>query len=304
LSEIAALRPDGPRVVAIGGGHGLSQTLRAARRYASQLTAIVSVADNGGSSGRLREELGMPAPGDIRRCLGALLPGRSPLGDALEHRFDNGDLAGHAFGNLLIAALAAATGDFGRGVSEAGKLLGAVGTVFPATVGSVDLKAVGESGEIDGQVRIQASHGVTNLSLVPPDATAPYGAVQALLQADQVVIGPGSLYTSVLAACCVQALSEAIAATKAQRIYVVNLREQPPETAGYDVAEHLEALVRHGIQVDIVVADPRALPSDRPLPTCTGAAVRLVKAEVGEESRVAHDPGLLGAELEKLAGGP
>ncbi|MGH9172160.1 MAG: gluconeogenesis factor YvcK family protein [Acidimicrobiales bacterium] len=303
MTDLGSLRPGGPRVVAIGGGHGLAQTLRAVRRYAGCITAIVSVADNGGSSGRLREELGMPAPGDIRRCLGALLPEVSPLGEALEHRFESGQLAGHAFGNLLIAALAASTGDFGRGVSEAGRLLGTVGTVLPATIGSVDLKAISQDGEIDGQVSIQASHGVTKLSLVPPDALPPDGAVRAIMAAEQVVIGPGSLYTSVMAACCVPALSDAIRATNAQRVYVVNLREQRPETAGYSVADHVEALGRHGIAVDVVVADPRALPPGRPLPAGrSGCPPRLVLAEVGQPGYGAHDPDLLTGELEKLAG--
>jgi uncharacterized cofD-like protein len=286
----------GPRVVAIGGGHGLSQSLRAARRYASEITAIVSVADNGGSSGRLREELGIPAPGDIRVCLGALLPGSSPLGDALEHRFSSGALEGHAFGNLLIAALAASTGDFTSGVAEAGRLLGVLGTVLPATTVPVDLKAVGDAGEVEGQVLIMAARGVTRLSLVPPDPETPAGAVRALLEADQVVIGPGSLYTSVIAACCVPALREAIGATKARRVYVVNLREQPPETAGYDVAAHVAALSRHGIALDVVLADCDALPIGE-IPS----TLDLVEARIGGERLIAHEPALLAAELSKLA---
>jgi len=130
----------------------LSQTLRAARRYAGGITAIVSVADDGGSSGRLRADFGIPAPGDLRKCLGALLPEpASPLAAALEHRFDAGALTGHAFGNLLIAALAASMGGFAEAVAEAGRLLGALGLVLPATIGPVDLKATGDFGEVDGQ---------------------------------------------------------------------------------------------------------------------------------------------------------
>ena len=292
------LRASGPDVVAIGGGHGLSQTLRAATRYARRVTAIVSVADDGGSSGRLRAELGIPAPGDIRRCLGALLREPvSPLGAALEHRFDSGALAGHAFGNLLIAALAASTGGFAEGVAEAGRLLGALGSVLPATVAPVDLKASGAFGEVDGQVQIMATSGVLQLSLVPSDAAAPAAAVSALREADQIVIGPGSLYTSVLAACCVPALRDAIATSAGQRIYVANLREQHPETAGYDVATHLAALGRHGIAFDLVLADPGALPIGT-LP----AGTRLVLAELGTERFTAHDPALLACELEALFG--
>jgi uncharacterized cofD-like protein len=281
--------------VAIGGGHGLSQTLRAARRYAGGITAIVSVADDGGSSGRLRADFGIPAPGDLRKCLGALLPEpASPLAAALEHRFDAGALTGHAFGNLLIAALAASMGGFAEAVAEAGRLLGALGLVLPATIGPVDLKATGDFGEVDGQVRIMATTGVRHLSLVPPDARTPAAAVRALEEAEQIIIGPGSLYTSVLAACCVPQLRDAITRSTAQRVYVANLREQPPETAGYDVATHVEALARHGVLVDVVLADPAALPIGE-----LGAA-RLVRATVGDDGLVAHDPALLARQLAEL----
>src|SRR5213595_3721279 len=132
---------DGPAVVALGGGHGLSATLRAARRYAGDITAIVSVADDGGSSGRLRAAFGIPAPGDLRRCLGALADPESPWTAAFDHRFDGGDLDGHAFGNLVIAGLAEATGDFELALAEAGRILGAAGRVIPATREAVTLKA-------------------------------------------------------------------------------------------------------------------------------------------------------------------
>ncbi len=293
---VSALRAGGPAVVAIGGGHGLSQTLRAARRYAGQITAIVSVADDGGSSGRLRADLAIPAPGDLRKCLGALLPfPASPLGLAMEHRFETGALAGHAFGNLLIAALAVSTDGFAAAVAEAGRLLGALGLVLPATVGPVDLKASGDFGEVDGQVRIMATTGVRQLSLVPPDPEPPAAAVRALETADQVVIGPGSLYTSVLAACCVPDLREALARTPGQRVYVANLREQPPETAGYDVATHVAALARHGVGADVVLADPAALPVGE-----LAGAPRLVLASLAAEGFVAHDEARLAEALAAL----
>ena len=295
LYGVTGLRPGGPAVVAIGGGHGLSQTLRAVRRYAGRITAIVSVADDGGSSGRLRADFGIPAPGDLRKCLGALLPEpASPLAATLEHRFDAGALTGHAFGNLLIAALAASMGSFAEAVAETGRLLGALGLVLPATIGPVDLKATGDFGEVDGQVRIMATTGVRQLSLVPPDAQPPAAAVCALKEADQVIIGPGSLYTSVLAACCVPQLRDAITASSAQRVYVANLREQPPETAGYDVATHMAALARHGVLVDVVLADPSALPIG------DLRTARVVRATVGGEGLVAHDPARLASELEGL----
>lgn len=287
--------PPGPKVVAIGGGHGAAQSLRAARRYAGEITAVISVADDGGSSGRLREELGIPAPGDIRRCLGALLPDDSPISAALEHRFAGpGGEEGHAFGNLLIAALAETTGDFAGGVAMAARLIGAVGRVFPATRGPVVLKGTGSNGEISGQVRIKAAGGVSRVELVPADASPPAGAVEAIERADQVIIGPGSLYTSLLAATAVPALREAIAGTPAQVVYVANLREQPPETTGLDVAGHLTALQAHDVRVDAVLADDQALSLGELPPTVTVAATRL------SDGHLAHDPGLLANALAGL----
>ena len=249
---------EAPRVVAIGGGHGQAASLRAIRRYAGDITAVVSVADDGGSSGRLRELLGIPAPGDIRKCLGALLPEGSTVARALEHRFEGGDLDGHALGNLVIAALAATTGDFVSGVEEACRMLGVCGRVLPATTTPVVLKAVSSGAELRGQVAIMEAGHIGQVSLVPPDPDPPLAALEAIAAADQIVIGPGSLYTSVLAACAVPALREAIAAAGrngAQRVYVSNLREQPPETSGYDVAAHVAALAAHGVDPDVVLAD-------------------------------------------------
>ena len=200
----------GGKVVAIGGGHGLAQTLRAARVYASEITAVVSVADDGGSSGRLRELLGIPAPGDLRRCIGALLPEPSPLSDALEYRFASGELTGHAFGNLLIAAFASVTGDFVSGVEKACRVLGAIGRVLPATEIPVVLKAQTAFGEIIGQVRVKESEEIATVSLVPPDPDPPRAVIEAIGEADQIVLGPGSLFTSVLAACVVPAVRDAL----------------------------------------------------------------------------------------------
>jgi len=283
------------RVVAVGGGHGAAQSLRAARRYATEVTGIISVADDGGSSGRLRELLGIPAPGDLRRCIGALLPDESPLGAALEHRFEHGELAGHAFGNLLIAALAATTGDFAAGVAETARLAGAVGRVFPATTTPVVLTGRGEGGELSGQVAITRRGGVSRVDIVPADARPPAGAVEALLEADQIVIGPGSLYTSLLAATAVRSLREAIRESPAQVVYVANLREQRPETAGADVADHVRALLDHGLRLDAVLADPSALAlGDLP------AALRVELAPVADPALAAHDPELLAAALSSL----
>jgi uncharacterized cofD-like protein len=246
-------------VVAIGGGHGLARSLGAIRRYASEVTAVVSVADDGGSSGRLRAMLSMPAPGDIRRCLLALTPRPSSLADALEYRFDTGELEGHALGNLLLAALTATTGDFLGAVYTVGEMLGVVGTVLPATTVPVELAGECADGRVVGQVRVMASSRVTAIELVPSDVQAPIQVVEAIERADQIVIGPGSLYTSVLAALAPEGIVEALRASPARKIYVCNLREQIPETASYSIADHVTALIAHEVVPDVVVADVAAI---------------------------------------------
>jgi uncharacterized cofD-like protein len=246
----------GPKVVALGGGHGTAVTLRAARRYAAAITAVVSVADDGGSTGRLRAELDVVALGDIRKCLVALAAESSVLARAFEHRFDDGDLAGHALGNLVLAGLVSATGDLVAGIDEAGALLGAVGRVLPATTDKVTLKADGPGGEVRGQVAVNEAGRIRRVSLVPGGSAPPPEATAALVAADQAVIGPGSLYTSVLAAVAVPGIADALAATRGQRVYVCNLRPELPETAGYDVGDHVTALREHGVDVDVVLWDP------------------------------------------------
>ncbi len=283
-------------VVAVGGGHGLATSLVAVRGYASSVTAVVSVADDGGSSGRLRELLGIPAPGDLRKCLGALLSERSLLGEALEHRFaGGGELDGHAFGNLLIAALAATSGDFVEAMREACRLLATVGLVLPATTGPVVLKAEAAGCELEGQVRIMGTAGITRVSLVPADARAPAEVLAAIAAADQVVVGPGSLYTSVLAALAPEPVRSAVAATSARVVYVCNLRQQMPETAGYDVADHVRALQGHGIEPDWVLADPESIAvGDVP------AGPRLWTGRLAAPGDAVHDPLLLGAALRAI----
>jgi uncharacterized cofD-like protein len=283
------------RVVALGGGHGLAATLAAARRYAGDLCAIVSVADDGGSSGRLRAAFGIPPPGDLRKCLVALADPGSMWTAAFEHRFDAGELEGHAFGNLVLAGLAASTGNFETALAEAGRLLGAVGRVVPATVEPVVLKAVvrGAGGSVTGQVAIGRAEGIAGVSLVPADARAPAAALAALAAADQVVIGPGSLFTSVLAVVAVPAVRKALAATPGRKVYVCNLRPQLPETAGYDVAAHVGALRAHGLDIDVVLCQPDSLPLGL-------LDVECVERPVASPDGTSHDPALLAAALEDL----
>ena len=286
----------GPKVVAVGGGHGTAVTLRAATQYTQRVTAIVSVADDGGSSGRLRELLDVVALGDMRKCLVALADPDAPLAKVFEHRFEEGELSGHALGNLVLAGLVDATGDLVSAIDEAARLLGALGRVLPATTEPVVLKADCVEGEVAGQVAVSLAGQIRSVSLVPDDAGPPDAAIDAILRADQVVIGPGSLYTSVLAAAAVPELAAAIGATRAQRVLVCNLRPQIPETEGYDVGRHVSALEAHGIPVDLVLCD-----------TSAGMALgsvwaRVVDVELTDPARRVHDPGRLAQALSGLLG--
>jgi uncharacterized cofD-like protein len=284
--------PAGPRVVCIGGGHGLAATLRAAASYAADLTGIVSVADDGGSSGRLRTATGLPAMGDIRRCLSALADPAVPLASVFEYRFEGGG-EGHALGNLLIAALADRTGSFTDAVAYVGELLGVVGQVLPATEELVDLCAATPTGTVRGQVAVQQSLGIERVWLDPPSPSAPKRALAALEAADQVVMGPGSLFTSVLAALAVPQVRDAVAATPARKVYVCNLRPQPPETSGYDVAAHVRALRGAGIVPDVVLCEPGALERG-------SVDIEVAEAPVAVRNGLAHDPDRLGAALAGL----
>lgn len=290
------MNPSGPAVVAVGGGHGLAATLRAARRFASSITAVVSVADDGGSSGRLRRQLGIVPPGDLRRCLVALAPEGSVLGRAFEHRFEGEGLDGHALGNLLIAGLVAATGDLQLALDEAGRLLGAEGRVVPATGEPVVLKATSDAGEIEGQSAVTRTSHIREVSLVPGDPPASPEALEALARAELVVIGPGSLFTSVLAALAVPALAEAVGRSPGRRVYVANLRPQPAETAGFDVAAHVAALAAHGVGVEVVVTDTAEI-------ALGTTEVPVVEAPMHRpDGGPGHDPARLAAALAGLVG--
>lgn len=285
-------------MVALGGGHGLAASLRAARRYAGEVTAVVSVADDGGSSGRLREVFDILPPGDLRKCLVALGDQDSVWCRAFEHRFRAGELAGHALGNLILAGLAAVTGDEVAALEEAGRLVGATGRVLPATRVPVVLKAVTGQGEIRGQVAVMRSPRIARVSLAPADPEPPQAALEALGRADQVVLGPGSLYTSVLAVVAVPALAEALQASPAPCVYVCNLRPQRPETAGYDVAHHVEALAAHGVVPDVVVCDSTGMA----LGPLAETGSRWVDVPLAGPRGRGHDPAKLAAALAHLLG--
>lgn len=232
----------GPRVVALGGGHGLACTLKAVKEYASEITAIVAVADDGGSSGRLTSGLGVPPPGDVRRCLLALAPEGSIWADLFAHRFSSGDIEDHSLGNLLLAALADITGDFATGVDVAGQILNIVGKVVPAAIEPAELRAVAGGREVVGQAAITKARNIETMSLGPDDLAANPKAVEAIRAADQLILGPGSLYTSLMAVLLIPGIAEAWQESLARKYFVLNLIDQDGETLGMTGADHVRAL--------------------------------------------------------------
>jgi uncharacterized cofD-like protein len=252
------------KVVAVGGGHGTAVSLRALKRLSSEVTGVVSVADDGGSTGRLRAMLNVAAVGDLRKCLGALADPANPLTASFEHRFDVGELAGHAVGNLLLVGLLDATGNLEESVRAVAQVMGVTGTIVPASCEGVVLLATTEDGPARGQSTVARSSTIRRISLEPAYAAAPMVAVEAIERADVILIGPGSLFTSVLAACVVPGITQALAGTTAKKIYVANLRAQLPETDGYTLQDHLDALNRHGVAIDLVLVDERSSFADDP----------------------------------------
>lgn len=282
-------------MVAIGGGHGLSATLRAARRVAGELTAVVSVADDGGSTGRLRAIQDRAAPGDLRKCVVALAAEGSLLAGVLNHRFEAGDLGGHALGNLLIAALEESANDLVAALDELGRAVGAVGRVLPSTTTAVRLVGQTDDGRtVEGQTELMATRGLQTVSLVPASAEPPAAVLDAIAEADLVVLGPGSLYTSVLAAVAVPAVGDAVRDVIDRTVYVCNLQGQPGETEGYAVSDHRAALERHGLQPAVWLVDPGCWDDDD-----LGADV--IAAPMTTD-RTTHDPELLAAALNQAWG--
>ena len=258
----------GPRVVALGGGTGLSTLLRGLKEHTSNLTAVVTVADDGGSSGKLRTQLGLPPVGDIRNCIVALADAEPLMGDLLQYRFPGEEgpdsLGGHAVGNLLIAALTAVEdGDFEEAVRMMNRVLAVRGQVVPASSTPLVLHAALHDGsEVVGQSKIAATSGIERVWLTPDGVGAAADAVAAIAEADLIVIGPGSLFTSVLPSLLLPEIRDAVLTSNAPRIYVCNVATQPGETTGFDLADHVEALERHASSgiVDIVLANNRTVP--------------------------------------------
>ena len=250
----------GPKITVIGGGTGLPNLLRGLKYYTSNISAVVTVADDGGSSGRLRNELGILPPGDIRNCLVALADSEDFMQQLMDYRFESeGQLNGHSFGNILIAALAGVGGDFYRGVKFAGELLAVRGRVLPSTLDYVTLVGSTVTGEtLIGETLVgNAGDRLRSLTLIPADPTAHPEAVRAIEDADMVVIGPGSLFTSIVPNLLIAGISEALANSKAFKVYVCNVAEEPAQTEGYSVQDHLNIVQHYGGEnaVDAVVAN-------------------------------------------------
>lgn len=300
----------GPRVVVIGGGSGLPNLLRGLKHYTSNLTAVVTVADDGGSSGRLRSELDILPPGDIRNCLVALADSETVMQDLMDYRFStNGQLDGHSFGNILIAALASIGGDFYKGVEIAGQLLAIRGKVIPSTTTNVTLVGSTVSGQrLVGESRVGAAgEHLRMVALFPPDAPAHPDAKRAIEEADLIILGPGSLFTSIVPNLLVREIAGAVANASGLKMYVCNVAGEAGETAGLSLLDHLNVIRYYAgtYSVDIVVANDNLLHGNIPDTvslidpgnTWQDEAVRVLADIIDENSPTHHEPGKLASTI-------
>lgn len=307
----------GPAMVALGGGHGLYATLSAVRRLTGAVTAVVTVADDGGSSGRLRAELGMLPPGDLRMALVALADDTSGLwARTVQHRFGGtGALAGHSVGNLVLAGLTDILGDPVAALDEAGRILGCHGRVLPMSPVPLTIEAEVSGLEADprvgrcirGQVAVATTPGtVRRVRLVPADPPACAQATAAVEHAEVVVLGPGSWFTSVIPHVLVPDLRAALVRTTAVRVLVLNLAAEPGETAGFSAERHLHVLAQHApdFRVDHVVVDADSVPAGREREHVARAAeqlgARVTFAGVAEAGTDRHHPGKLATALNQV----
>jgi uncharacterized cofD-like protein len=315
----ASRSPGAPRVTAIGGGTGLAALLRGLKRHLGDagldhLQAVVTVADDGGSSGRLRRDFGVPAPGDIRNCLAALADDEDLLTRLFQFRFAAGEgLTGHSFGNLLLAALTEMTGDFSRAILTAERILSVRGRILPATVANLALRGHATSGKVyEGESAVgRADERLERLELVPADPPAFPLAVRAVREADLVLVGPGSLFTSILPNLLIAEIRAALRARRGRSVLVLNLMTQPGETLGLSGEEHLAVLERHvgaGL-LDAVLVHDEPLPAERLEPYRLEGAVPVrldpaAAARHGVEVVAADllaDTGLIRHDPDKLA---
>ena len=302
----------GPRIVAVGGGTGLSTLLRGLKKYSDHITAVVTVADDGGSSGRLRRELGVLPPGDFRQCIAALAEAEPLMTELFQYRFDQGTgLDGHSFGNLFIAAMSGITGNFERALRESSRVLAVRGQILPSTVENVTLCAeLDDASFVEGESKLP--HGpapIKRAYLRPSDAAAFPEALKAIAEADLIILGPGSLYTSIMPNLLVEGIASAIRQAKGIKVYVCNVASQPGETDGYNLSKHVESLESHVgkglfsyvLANDHLVALPEAWhvnAIDVDGASLSLPGLRVITADVIDEARpTRHDPSKLAAAI-------
>ena len=307
----------GPAVTVIGGGHGLSVLLRGIKTSTNNVAAVVTVADDGGSSGRLREELGIIPPGDLRNCLVALADTEPLMEKLFQYRFEgNTALAGHSFGNLFIAAMNEVTGDMETALKESSKVLAVKGRVIPASKEHVRLDAVMTDGTVvEGESQIPEAHKtIRRVQLYPKHVTAVPAALEAIESADAIILGPGSLYTSIVPNLLVDGVADALRKSKAIKIYICNVLTQPGETDGYSAANHAKAILDHTGKgaIDYVLVNSTPIPDEMWQGTAAtpvtidedkvnALGCGLVKADLMSTSEVGrHDPEKLCAAVMKM----
>jgi uncharacterized cofD-like protein len=311
------VKPIEPKIVSIGGGTGLSTLLRGLKKFPTELSVIVTVTDDGGSSGRLREELGALPPGDIRNCMIALSEDEHLMSRLFRFRFNSdGGLHDHSFGNLFLTAMASVTGDFGKAVRLTSEVLAIKGTIYPSTNANVQLCAELDDGSVvEGETRITSSgKRIRRVQLNPPDALPLKDALQAIRSADLITIGPGSLYTSLIPNMLVREVIKAVQASKAMKIYIQNIMTQPGETEEYSAADHVQALADHcgGILFPTVLVNSR-LPSAEMLKLYEAERATMVQLDrdrlrslgldvveqdlLSEDGHIRHDPNRLASTV-------
>ena len=309
----------GPRVVAIGGGTGLSTMLRGIKQYTSNITAIVTVGDDGGSSGRLRLEHSIIPPGDIRNCIAALADEEELITELFQYRFKTGSgLEGHSFGNLFLTAMCQITGDMFSAIKESSKVLNIAGRVLPSTLDNIKLVAhMADGSVVEGESNIPEAHGkIDRLSCIPDNPKTLPEVLEAIQHAELIILGPGSLYTSVLPNLLIDEIASALSKSKAPKLYVANIMTQPGETDGYSVGDHVKALLDHcpypNIVNGVIVNNwlPEALlerysayncypvPLDKERVEAMGVAVvEKLLVDESEQKAVRHNPLQLGRAI-------
>ena len=317
----------GPRIVAIGGGTGLSTMLRGLKEYTANLTAIVTVADDGGGSGVLRQELGMLPPGDIRNCMEALANAEPLMRELMHYRFTEGSLAGQSFGNLFLAALNGISPSFDTAVARMSQVLAITGQVLPVTTADVQLEAELENGaRVVGESKIfyckkREDCRIRRVRLLPEHPKALPGALEAIARADMIVFGPGSLYTSIIPSLLVDGIVDAVRSARGLKVYVANVMTQEGETEGYTLSDHIRAIFQHaggGGLFDLCLVNEAPIPPELLAPyaregaeplqvdesACRSLGVEVIAQPVLAASGglVRHDPDRLAAALLEIQG--